>query len=452
MNEILMPTDICASMEDMQLHTCIEKALTCYSSGKEDTFVTLLEAGIKKCTTPYESYKEDLVRANILLSAFLANMAFKEHGELRTALEAKLENIFKALKGYKGSWDLNRQLIKGFTLMLTPSTAQKADTYFVNILKQKSNHILALIGRGCLAFDRQDYIGSLGYFKSVLMADPRGSADVRVGIAHCFWRMGDLSRARQFFEMAFKQNSRCNNARIGMAILQLNQGDERSYNEGLCLLKEAFHIDKHHSSILCNLASHYYSIGDHLMVLRLAGNAIMYTDVPELQSQLWYQVARSHHARGEYKLAMKYYMNTVAFDIKGFVLPCMGLAQLFLRDGDFDNAKIGLRHFLSFIPNESNAKQLLERIKVYERSNKSRKKLPEEDSSKAEECAEKNQQDVEGDGDQDSKESTAKDSRKRAATKELDTSLVKVPKSSSSSKSTSSNDDVNLGEGEITNP
>jgi len=379
--------------------------------------VSLLEA------TPYESYKEDLDRANILLAACLANMAYKEHGKLRRALQTKLVDIIKALEDYKGSGELHLRLIKGFTLMLSPSTAQKADTFFVSILKQKSNHILALIGRGCLAFDRQDYIGSLGYFKSVLMADPRGPADVRVGIAHCFWRMGDLNRARQLFEMALEQNSRCINALIGMAILKLNQGDKRPYNEGLSLLEKAFQIDKQHSSTLSNLATHYYSIGDHLMVLRLAGNAIRFTDVPELKSQLCYQVARSHHASGEFEFAMKYYRDAVELAPEGFVLPFMGLAQLYLRDGKFDKAKICLRYFLKFLPNESNAMRLLDRINLNKRSNKSRKNYPRRVPPKTP------QREV------------------------LPKNRIKVwLRNQSHNKSTSSNDDVDLGEGEITNP
>jgi len=52
--------------------------------------------------------------------------------------------------------------------MLLPSTAPEADGLFDRIPRQKSSPILTLIGRGCLASNRQDYIGSLGFFKSVL--------------------------------------------------------------------------------------------------------------------------------------------------------------------------------------------------------------------------------------------------------------------------------------------
>jgi len=52
-------------------------------------------------------------------------------------------------------------------MMLAPITAPEEDALFIDIFWQKSNHILPLIGHGC--FSRQDYIGSLGYFKSVLM-------------------------------------------------------------------------------------------------------------------------------------------------------------------------------------------------------------------------------------------------------------------------------------------
>jgi len=69
-------------------------------------------------------------------------------------------------------------------MMLSPSTAPEEDALFIDILRQKSNHILVLIGRGCWAFNHQDYIGSLGFFKRVLMTDPGGPANVPTWYGH----------------------------------------------------------------------------------------------------------------------------------------------------------------------------------------------------------------------------------------------------------------------------
>ncbi|XP_016946667.1 RNA polymerase-associated protein CTR9 homolog isoform X2 [Drosophila biarmipes] len=401
-----------SSLEEMQLHACIQTA--------RETIARLLEAGIKKCTTPYESYEEDLVRANLMLAACYIHMAFKERGKVRKALGAKLVSIFKALEGYQGSRELSLHLITGYALMVSPSKAQEADNLFAGILGQKSNHILALIGRGCLAFDRKDYKESLGYFKSVLMADPQGPADVRVGIAHCFWRMGDLERAQRFFELALEQNKRCQNALLGMAILKLNQRDPRPYKKGVRLLNEAFKIDKQHPVILNILASYYYSIDDHQTVLTLAGNAMKLTDIPELLSHIYYQVARSHHATGEFEIASTYYKNALRLAPETFVLPQMGKAQMYLRVGEFEKAKICLEAFLQSLPNEPNALQLLGRIHLNEMSKEPRNELPEKDSSEARNSSGKMLKDVEKDIGQESKEATGESSRKRASSQQLD--------------------------------
>ncbi|XP_016946472.1 RNA polymerase-associated protein CTR9 homolog isoform X2 [Drosophila biarmipes] len=335
---------------------------------QRNTFARLLEAGIKKCTTPYRTYKEDLIKANTLLAACFTNMAYKEQGKLRRALQAKLVNLFDSLEGCKGFGNLSLQLIKGFALMLSPSTAREADALFVGILRKKSDSILALVGRGCLAFNRQDYIGSLGFFKSVLMAQPQAPAEVRVGMAHCFLRMGDLNSARRSFERALELNKRCPSALLGRAILKLNQRDPALYREGIDLLNAAFESDKRHPEVLSILATYYYSIGDHPMVLRLAGNAMRFTDIPELKSHICYQVARSHHATGAYDFARTYYQNAQSCAPKGYVLPLMGLAQLHLRNGEFGEARTCLETFLKALPNESSALRLLAMVYLNERS------------------------------------------------------------------------------------
>ncbi|XP_037715278.1 RNA polymerase-associated protein CTR9 homolog isoform X2 [Drosophila subpulchrella] len=104
------------------------------------------------------------------------------------------------------------------------------------------------------------------------------------------------------------------------------------------------------------------------MALRLAGNAIGFTEIPQLKSHSFYQVARSQHAIGEYEYARMYYQKAVDSAPEGYVLPQMGLAQMYLRDGESDKAKICLETFLKYLPNESNAMRLLARIYLNERS------------------------------------------------------------------------------------
>ncbi|KAH8252584.1 hypothetical protein KR032_000657, partial [Drosophila birchii] len=330
-------------------------------------FVYLLEAAIAGCLRTYAFYKEDLAKANVLLAAYFTRQAYKELGSRRTALQAKITNILRQLDGMKRPEDRQLFVITGYALMLTSGRAHEADGHFVAALRHVPSHIPALIGRGCLAYNRQDYIGALGFFKSVLMHQPRGPADVRVGIAHCFLKLGNLDSARRCFEMALEHNGRCQNALLGMAILKLNQREKASIREGINLLCAAHELNNRHPMVLNILSSHYYYVRDYNNTPTLAGNSYMLTDIPLLQSQNCFQIARCFHATKQYDQAMDFYTLAVRLAPEGYVLPQYGLAQMNLRRGEQGKAKAGLEILLKFMPNQIDATRLLAKIYLAEK-------------------------------------------------------------------------------------
>ncbi|KAI8037507.1 hypothetical protein M5D96_009659 [Drosophila gunungcola] len=320
------------SMEEMLLGTCIDKA------------------------------------GYILLAAHFTMQANKELGNRRTVLQAKVTNILSMLDGMQRPDDRSLQVVKGFALMLSAGRAQDADAQFVSVIREKSDNIMALAGRACLAFNRQDYISSLGFFKSILMAQPLGPADVRVGIGHCFRNMGELDKARRSFELALVHNSRCQSALVGMALLKLNQLEKESTQEGINLLCASFEMNSRQAVVMSILATHFYYVRDYENVLILAGNAYKRTDIPQLQSQNCFQIARTFHATKQFDQAMKFYQLSVRLAPEGYVLPRMGLAQMLLRGGKIDMAKTNLEIFLEFLPNENRAMLLLAKIYLQERT------------------------------------------------------------------------------------
>ena len=48
------------------------------------------------------------------------------------------------------------------------------------------------------------------------------SAEVRLGMGHCFYRLNRLEKARLAFERTLELNNRCTGALVGLAILELN--------------------------------------------------------------------------------------------------------------------------------------------------------------------------------------------------------------------------------------
>ncbi|XP_016970285.1 RNA polymerase-associated protein CTR9 homolog [Drosophila rhopaloa] len=354
--------------EKLSLRTWISNALVCYSQHLYDHFVHILETGIKKSHRQYSSYNDDLAKAYTLLLAHFTRLAHKELGNRRSVLLAKVMNILKLLNGMQRSGDRNVQLVRGFALMPIADRAQDADAQFVSVLKQIPTHVPALIGRGCLAFNQQDYLSSLGFFKSVLASQFSGPPDVHVGMGHCFLNMGELDRARRSFQLALEHNGRCQNALVGMALLKLNQREKESTQEGINLLCAAFERNNRHAVIMSILANHFYYAGDYEKVCALAANSYKVTDIPQLQSQNCFQIARCFHATKQFEQAMEFYTRSVRLAPEGYVLPFMGLAQMLLKRGEITKAKACLERFLKFMPNEARALLLLAKIYLNERS------------------------------------------------------------------------------------
>ncbi|KAH8320437.1 hypothetical protein KR067_003551, partial [Drosophila pandora] len=342
--------------------------LSYYSNSQFENFVQVLEAAISRCLKSSSSYRDDLARAYAVLVAGTTRQAYKELGNRRAVLMAKLTNIFWVLDGMQRVQERTVLVTKGYAFMLTAVRAAEADGLFVNVLRQSSSNVLALIGRGCLAYSRHDYLAALGFFKSVLMHQPRGPGDVRVAIAHCFLKMGEVDSARRCFELALEHNGRSQNALLGMALLKLNQCNKDTHIEGINLLCAAFELNPRHPVVLGILASHYYYAGDHEQVWSLAGNAYILTDIPQLQSENCLLIARSFHATRQFDKAKEFYALSVKLAPEGYVLSQLGLAQMHLRRGERNEAKGCLETLLKVLPKEHTGLVLLSKIYLAERA------------------------------------------------------------------------------------
>lgn len=68
----------------------------------------------------------------------------------------------------------------------------------MTFLFQSLNNIPSLLGKACIAFNKKDYRGALSLYKKALRTNPRCPAEVRLGMGHCFYKMGKLDKARYF--------------------------------------------------------------------------------------------------------------------------------------------------------------------------------------------------------------------------------------------------------------
>lgn len=66
---------------------------------------------------------------------------------------------------------------------------------YVNIF-QSINNIPSLLGKACIAANKKDYRGALALYKKALRTNPKCPAAVRLGMGHCFYKLGRLEKAR----------------------------------------------------------------------------------------------------------------------------------------------------------------------------------------------------------------------------------------------------------------
>lgn len=72
----------------------------------------------------------------------------------------------------------------------------QADAQFNFVLNQSPNNIPSLLGKACIAFNKKDFRGALAFYKKALRTNPSCPAAVRLGMGHCFMKLGNQDKAR----------------------------------------------------------------------------------------------------------------------------------------------------------------------------------------------------------------------------------------------------------------
>lgn len=135
---------------------------------------------------------------------------------------------------------------------------EQADAQFNFVLGQSPSSIPALLGKACIAFNKKDFRGSLAFYKKALRTNPQCPADVRVGIGHCFMKLGNKDKAELAYERAIELNPKCIGALVGMAIHNMNIREKDSIRLGVQLLSRAYSVDPTNPMVLNHLADHFF--------------------------------------------------------------------------------------------------------------------------------------------------------------------------------------------------
>ncbi|XP_060658296.1 RNA polymerase-associated protein CTR9 homolog [Drosophila nasuta] len=338
----------------------IQKARDFYRVRDLESFEELLENAITHGYKTYAGYKDDLLKIYTMLAGHFVRLISKSLGGPHSEWQAKLSSIVLAMDELKiGPTDAQFLLCRGFALMVTNTRLAEADQCFATVLQRIPHNVAALLGRSCLAYQRQDYRLALGHIKSVFYNFPQGPADVRVAMGHCFLKIGNFDSARRAFEVAVSSNGHSLNALLGIAHLKLRKRQQAATKDAVNLLCAAFEMDSQHPLVLTWLAAHFYYSHDYDKMKSAAGTAYRLTDSPQLKAQNCFQIARGLHVNRNYEDAFAFYRKAVTHSPAGYVLPYLGLAQMCIRLNRLDEAEVALRTLLRALPQQTQALRML---------------------------------------------------------------------------------------------
>ena len=137
----------------------------------------------------------------------------------------------------------NHLLGRAYFCLLEGDKMDQADAHFNFVLNQSPNNIPSLLGKACISFNKKDYRGALAYYKKALRTNAICPAGVRLGMGHCYLKLGNADKARLAFERAMQLDQKFVGALVGLAVLELNQQDSELIRNEVQLLSRAFTID-----------------------------------------------------------------------------------------------------------------------------------------------------------------------------------------------------------------
>ncbi|XP_028412693.1 RNA polymerase-associated protein CTR9 homolog [Dendronephthya gigantea] len=345
--------------ENAQLKIWNVLAIQYFKEGRTRDFVQLLETAKTESNINYTNSDRDRMICLDTLAAYYVQEAKKEKNK-----ERKKEMFTKATQLFTMAdkiimYDQNHLLGRAYFCLLEGDKIDQADAQFNFVLAQSGNNIPALLGKACISFNKKDYKGALAYYKKALRTNPNCPASVRLGMGHCFAKLGKDGKAKLAFERALQLDPYCTGAMVGLAIMELSSKKPDAIKTGVQLLSKAYSIDNSNPMVLNHLSNHFFFKKDYTKVQHLALHAFHGTEVEAMQAESCYQMARAFHVQSDFDQAFQYYYQATQFASPGFILPYFGLGQMYIARGDTNNAAICFEKVLKAMPGNYETMKIL---------------------------------------------------------------------------------------------
>lgn len=325
-----------------------------------------MEQGLKDVCLLYHDFEKDEMRALDTLAAFYVRQARLERNS-----DKKRELFQKATRLYttadKISMDdqalyATHLLGRAYFCLLSGEAGKvdQAAAQFNIVLQHDSSNVPATLGQACIAFNNKKYQQAFSLYKKALQTDYAWCpADVRLGLGHCYYKLGKTEKAKAAFERALQLDNKCVGALIGLAVIELNKKTPENIRRGVQMLSRAYQCDQTDPMALNHLANHFFFKKDYNKVQHLALHAFHNTENEAMKAESCYQLARSYHIQEDYDQAFQYYYQSTQFAPPNFVLPQYGLGQLYILRGDTENAATCFEKVLKVHPGNYETMKIL---------------------------------------------------------------------------------------------
>lgn len=369
--------------EQTHLHICLTLGIEYYKQGKKDDFERLLSYCVEKIMSflehqhkdpclDYPEYERDQMRALDALAAYYVQQANKVKDR-----EKKRELFQKATHLYTTAdkivmYDQNHLLGRAYFCLLEGDKIDQADAQFNFVLNATDKSVPALLGKACISFNKKEYKNALSFYKRALRANPNCPADVRLGMGHCFYKMGNIEKAKLAFQRAHQLDNKCVGALVGLAVIELNKKTPESIRSGVQMLSKAYNYDSTDPMVLNHLANHFFFKKDYEKVKHLALHAFHNTENEAMRAESCYQLARMYHIQHDFDEAFQYYHQASLYASPNFVLPQYGLGQMYIFRNDNENAANCFEKVLKAHPGNYETMKILGSLYAYSQNQSKR--------------------------------------------------------------------------------
>lgn len=375
--------------QDCKIHLWIQIAVEYYRQGKDDAFELLLSTCLSrwdqervKINNPtYPDGDKDRIRALDLLAIFYVRKGYATKNKERrrdyfARAAQKFTEVDKSefINISKHGSEYQFHLLGRAYCCLIEGRNDQADAQFNFVLQQQqqsgeSENVPSLLGRASIEFNKEGANGkktALMLYKKALTVCPNCPADVRLGLAICFYKLNMLDKAEDAFSKALSLDPKCVGALTGLAVLELNKKTNASIKRGIEYLSKAYKTTQTDAMVLTLLADHFFYSNDHEKVIKLANRALENTEDEAMMAQACYQLARAFHKRKEYDSAFEYYYKATSYGGSQFFLAFYGIGQMYIRRKEYDQAIQAFETVLKTNPNNLETLKIL--ASLYARS------------------------------------------------------------------------------------